>query len=469
MSVCSKCGSEIPENSKFCTVCGQKVEEAMPQQPVQNNEMPQQNMQFNNVPQGAPAYGVPQGNPMPAKEKKPFNKKLIIIIAAAVVAVAVLIVAAVLIVKFIKTKAKTVDFKESYIDVEYSGYDGYGTVSVTPSNEFVVAVLKAMGEKIDDVDDLEDFIEDEEKAYTNAMKIVTAITYTIDDNEKLSNGDEITVDISKTDAKKYIKKYDIILNVKDIDITLDGFDPIQEINPFDYVTMTYSGMSGNVSASCNVDTDIDCINDMYFSLDKSWGLSIGDTITVTYDSYYADNALSNGYKFTEDSKEFTITDADADRYVTKAEDIDDDSLEKLKTEAEAEIDDSYNYYNVDLKDINYAGMYVVSPKSTDSYDSNHVILVYTATLTSTDEDLEFDDFTVYLPVEIDGVVCKTTGETTWDDWYLDIFGTVGVVGDIRFSCYGCVDEETMYEEITDDLSTDDYDYEITGDLKDLTK
>ena len=130
MSKCSNCGAELPENMKFCTTCGAKVEEQVVAAPVQEQPVePVQEQPANSV-YSMPAQPVNEV----AKEKKPINKKLFMIIGAAVLALIVIIVVAVVVSNIVKNKkaieAKTIKFEEDFLEVTFEGYDTLGTAKV---------------------------------------------------------------------------------------------------------------------------------------------------------------------------------------------------------------------------------------------------------------------------------------------------------------------------------------------------
>ena len=81
MRFCPNCGSQVDDNAKFCTGCGEKLMQPapapQPQQPQYRQNVPQQPQQQygQNVPPQAPVYGTPVNNYDYGQMQKPPKKK----------------------------------------------------------------------------------------------------------------------------------------------------------------------------------------------------------------------------------------------------------------------------------------------------------------------------------------------------------------------------------------------------------
>ena len=482
MPFCKNCGAENNSGSKFCVRCGAPIEQ--PQADVNSApQMEQPQADFNSVPQGdvysAPQmeqpqngfnsipqgnqpqynYGAPQGMPVQPKEKKPVNKKLIIIIAVAAVVVIALIVAAIIIVKNVKEKKeierKTIKLEE-YIEVTFEGYDTLGTASVKINyDEFYDATLKAMGksEKTATV-----------KVLERAQEACGSVYVSLDKTYDLSNGDEVEVDADYDKIK--IKEADVIIDFDPYKVEVEGLDELEVIDIFDYVEVTYSGFDGSANVSVSNVATRDELKSVWFSTSTSYNLSIGDTFTVSVDSYYEDTLLTNyGIKLKSNSKDYTVTENDVDRYIKKLSDISDELMETLKEDALDEIDDEYYYSSDKLSEIEYYGSYLVyTGDDYDGYDTNSIYVIYTAKLTPYDDDLK--PMKIYVPVKINSLVQRADGTQEYTDSWLSVSGYT-YIKDTWHSFDGYDSEKTMFESIVKSCVKDyDYDYELSEGLKD---
>lgn len=129
--VCSKCGVNNDKASSFCTACGTPL--------VTNNSNKNQNKKENENGAAERTAKIPQTNPT----KKKSNKRLIGIIIA--VSAALLILISIIII--IAIQPKKVDVEE-FVEINYSGYDGYGTASVSLDRDGLYdAIIEAKGDK----------------------------------------------------------------------------------------------------------------------------------------------------------------------------------------------------------------------------------------------------------------------------------------------------------------------------------
>lgn len=497
MAFCNNCGAELPEGGKFCTKCGTKVEivpvaapvpevvAAPVQEPVENTVQTQENTAQENagnqaqeqppvyeMPQGMPqqvSYGMPQGAEQSSpygmsqqpvkKEKKPVNKKLIIIIAAAALALIIIIIVAIVIANIIKTKkeiaAKTIKFTEEFLEVEYSGYDGFGeAVIYLDRDEFKPVAYKAMGYDEDSKSS---------KAADKFIDLIYGITIDVSETEALTNGQELTVKIIADQDE--MEDVDVILKDVEFKLTVSGLEEVEKYNPFDDIKVSTSGLDGEVRASWEYVGSNDNLSTYSFDIDNSRNLSVGDTFTITLDDYYVESMLEYyGIMITETKKTYTVE--SADHYIATFEEISDSTLATMKKDAEEEIEESYdgNYLDVTLDSYEYYGAYVMKgiDDSWSTYD-NVVYLIYKGVVTS--DDGEFDAVDVYLPVRLYYVMERADGTQEYDDYvafdsnYERIEGTYEYV-------YGYLDEEEMFNEY---YNENKYSYDFAGKVKDFSK
>ena len=422
--ICSNCGAENADDSKFCMKCGQSLKSvaapetnndnvtqdvvtdtqqftpnAEAQQPVQpeqftpNYSMPQQGMPQQGMPQQGMPNGAFQFQPMmqPVKPKKS-HKKLIIILAA----ILAVLVTAGLIVFFVVTAKPTVDLNK-YLKIEFSGYDGYGKANASIDWE---AIEAKYGKKIK-------FTSEAKKELGVLIKLTSpldalskAVSVDIDSGSKLKNGDEIAYTWNlESDISKYIK---VKLKSKNGTYTVNGLTEISTFDAFEDLEITFFGTapSGYMSLIYNGDM----LDSSDFNYDKSNGLSNGDVITVTIDESEIEHCAEKYGKVPSSSKKEYIVEGLLE-YVQAFSDMPTDYVNTLKSETETIINNyvtsSYSETS-SLSDLQYAG-YILNTTNADSfYDYNYLYIIFKGTVSTSTGD--FPDTTVYFPVCFSGVM-----------------------------------------------------------------
>ncbi len=412
---------------------------------------------------------MPQGNPVPQqpvygqapvqKQKKPVNVKLIVIISAAVFAVIAVIVAVVV---FMNIKKRTINL-DKYITIEYDGYETIGTAYASlDETKLLEAVMHAQGKK--SVSDVYDLLSvGNSRYYENLYDLFDSIEVEAEPIEGLSNGDTVTVTV--TYDSSLMKKNKVRFKKTTKTFTVEGLEEVTEVNPFDDISLTFNGTSPNGYVYYDNSSDIDEVRWATFEFDKDDALANGDTITLTVSDDSIEYAIENGYKFTETSKEYTVEGLEA--YVTSTDELTDDVLKLLKADAEEEIEDAYYWYDDDvaLSDIKYQGYYLLVNKDLDTYyNINALFTVYTATLTSLDN--EFETQTVYLAVELDDILLKSDGSVD-HNYSVQIVGDITVPGHY-YTLDGCLNAADMYGAIVT-YNEDSYDSYTSDELPDYSK
>lgn len=462
MKFCGNCGSQLNDDVVFCPNCGAKTQENAAEngnQQIPNQQMPNQGYVNPN------SNGAAGGMGAPVRQKKPMSKKTIGIIIAAVVALVIGVIAIII----VKNMKKTINVSD-YISVEFTGYDTVGKASVKLDEEkFLEAVLKAKGKKIDKKKDINDYTWSDlvDLLSVDTYDLLASIEADLDKEDYLSNGDEVTVTITydEEDAKE------AGIKIKDTEkkFTVEGLADIQEIDPFAELSVTYEGIAPNVRVVLQNNATDDVLYYLSYQIeDEKTYYDEGDVVKVKISDYDVEDALLNGYKFTETEKEYTID--QVDRYQTQIAELTEENLAKIQAEAEDTLEAYLTSYSDDVvaKDSKYVGAYLLTAKDQDTWGAhNYLYVVYSATVASKDKD--FKKTMVYYPVEYYNVILKADGTIEFSD-YSNIVGWSTLLtedGDSSwYSTRGYIDGESMYKEIVTS-NRDDYKYEVSEALQEF--
>lgn len=463
MSKCSNCGAELPENGKFCTSCGTKVEQVAAAPVVEPAAEPvAEAAATETAATAAPvqepvnsAYSMP--TQPAAKEKKPVNKKLFIIIGAAVLALIMVIVVAVVISNIVKNKkeieAKTIKFKEEFIEVTYDGYNSMGTVKVQINrDEFKSTAYKAMGYGKNSKSD---------KAAEEYLELIYGIDFQVD-KTNVSNGDEVTIKVVAD--KEVMDDVDVILKDVEFKVTVEGLVDVTMYDPFNDIEIVLSGFDGDVYFDWNYTGSYNALDDYSFSCNDRYYHSIGDTVTLTIDEDDVEYLLRN-YDVMVTVTEKTYTIDKANKYITSIDEIDEDTLDSMKDDAEEEMEDEYDgyFYDCNLDSYEYLGMYLFDEIDGDD---NYAYLVYEGIVSSDDD--EFDPVTVYMAVKFSDLTDKIDGTQSYYSYPTFVYNTEDIEGTYDY-IYGFLSERDLFEEIYAEHDSEDYTFEITEDLTDYSQ
>lgn len=301
--ICMYCGKEIEDGTAFCPYCGKSTAA---------------------VSEAAPAAGKSSG---PRKQLAP-------VAAVAAAAVVVCIGAAV--------HKPTINLNK-YVTLSAEGYNTVGTLDV----EFDTDRLeKDYGKKL--AKNFQKTMKNH-KDDTFGLSSVTATLYDgaetdffvdycatghADKTRGLKNGDVVTYTWDDSaDAAEAL--FGVKLKYSDITYTVSGLEKVNVFDAFDGVAVEFSGSAPNGSATVNSTPVADEAKSLYYTLDKSSGLSNGDTVTVTVSSHrddFSDCIETYGSVPAEAQKTFTVQ--GLDEYITSEAGMTDSVLESLKRQAE---------------------------------------------------------------------------------------------------------------------------------------
>lgn len=476
--ICPNCNKEIKDDSKFCIFCGTNVQAAQPKteensnrqaqftQPVQNqqNTEPQQNNtvpQANNaVPQPnfqAQNYTQQNMNYAPAMQpKKPKNKKMLIgIIGGACALVAIIVVAAVLVVNH-KTKINLND----YINIKYDGYDTYGRASIDFDSDKYFEDLQKASSSFKRVY----MSEGANNLLSYYYDMINSLDYSLDKNSELSNGDTVTVSFEFDNEAA--AKFKIEYVGEPTEYTVEGLKEVKKIDPFDGIRVDFTGTSPNLSAEVVKTKTDDVYSNIYFDLSKSYGIKVGDTVTVTVSNNPEYFVEDYGYAFTATSKDYTCS--DVDKYIDKAADISDDTMSAMKKQTEDVINAYFAGENkyIGVSDLKFEGTYFLYTKDENGWNwdgNNQIYIIYSGKVKSVEDKKAFDETTVYFPVRFKDIMQYADGTQNVDLNNTSISGETNLEYHYR-NVDGYTNKGDMYKELVESQKAD-YTEEITDGLK----
>ena len=143
-----------------------------------------------------------------------------------------------------------------------------------------------------------------ENTSTNQF-IQDSVSYSISNRSNLEEGETFTIHASFSEYSANEAGYIILESEKEY--TATNLPQPVLLNPFDYVTVTFSGLEGNGKASYQKTGDIDFMNYISFEFNKISSLVEGDTIALTYTVSSNRDPLKYGYTLAEGtSKQYTV-------------------------------------------------------------------------------------------------------------------------------------------------------------------
>jgi len=334
----------------------------------------------------------------------------------------------------------------SEVSLEFSGYDGYGTATFYEG---------------DWLDEIEDEI-DEHLSNKERLEIEDAIVFSCEPTEDLSNGDTVTVSVDVDED--VLDEYKLKLESESTTFTVKGLDEVEEFDPFDDITVTFSGYAPNGSASIEKVSGGSGL-DLDFELDTSSGLSNGDTVTVTVSySSWANNydlegyCLSKGMAPTATEQPYTVEGLAS--YATALSDIPEDMLTKMDTQAQdvipANISSQWDSENDEIfNGADLLGYYFLTTK--EGYESNslqnEIYLIYQINGDWTGySEGDAGTFSYYYYVKFENVLLLDDGTCSVDLSVYDYPTWHGV----EVTSYICNDEMSFYYKEAVGIEQDGY-------------
>lgn len=218
--------------------------------------------------------------------------KKMIKLAVPVAAIVIVVILAVSVIPAVISGMKKADPALFISEPVFSGYNTRGEASVSfDENALIESIIGEMPEDIFS----EEFVEWQEAYYTYLDGIAFSCT-----EGDLSNGDTFTVTITTTGrAAEKIESVALSYTVSDL-------KEAEIMDVFQYVAIGFDGISGEATTDFIYMSDDAAVLYCDYDIDKPYGLSNGDVITITITN--TDDLLNNfGIIPAESSKQYTVS------------------------------------------------------------------------------------------------------------------------------------------------------------------
>lgn len=258
---------------------------------------------------------------------------------------------------------KTVDLNK-YVKIETSGYNGAGTATVSFDEE---KIAKDHDKHIKLSKEMSYLAQ-----YVNVSPAVgmmkDCVSGRLDQTSGLSNGDKITFRWTCSDgmAKQH---YGVNLKYSDITVKVKGLDKVETFDPFDFITVEFTGTEPAGEMNYNADLSHPEVQYLRFEADKTSGLSNGEKITVSVSVNGDPETFMAKFGKLPKDNEKVYTVSGLSKVVSSSSEIDETCLSAMKQQAEdvfratyAKGSDVYTH----LTSLEYVGMTFRMRKSWDA-------------------------------------------------------------------------------------------------------
>ncbi len=309
----------------------------------------------------------------------------------------ILLVAAIVMLVVLTGCGKTSVKLNDYITITAEGYDSLGTASYTfdysKFNKDYSKKIKISKSGSSELGYYADFSPAE-------LLLSFCVNPYLDKSSNLSNGDEITLEWDCEDELAE-KLFNVKLKYSDIKYTVKSLEMVGSFNPFDYVTVEYTGIAPNGTAKIISNSDREEMRYVDFTVDQKNGLNNGDVITVTATILsnwvwgIDENSFVEKYGAVLNPTEKKYTVGGLESYVLSSSSVTEEALEAMKKQAE----DDYSAHMAKawndkekLQEMTYLGYYFLTLKDGWSGNANYIYLIYKCDVTSDGLPLSYYHF-----------------------------------------------------------------------------
>lgn len=426
---CKKCEEVITEESKFCGSCGEPVDKEVQSEsevvneptPVKDEDESGESFSIKDVLTDEQKEAAKEAAKEVADTAKIVAKEVSVVAKdtakeaakeAAVVAkdvtekvkkmppkkLAMLGAGAVALIVLAMTMfgEKTIDVTE-FVSAEFSGYEDAGRVGIS-LDEYVLIDEIFANMKNSNVD----------SSYY-VYEAIDAITLKFDVPDELDNGDKVKVEVIVNEDR--IKNLGVKLKGGDMTFKAEGLEEVEDIDPFDYITVEFTGISPNINATIKYDTESNArMSAVRGQLSKTSGIVVGEELVLTLNDVEESQTKKNGYVLEETEKTFKCE--NVDKYVESVDEIDEKYTAKFEEVASDELEAYFVSNDLAYNGLKYEGMYVLTAKE-NNWRMGLVYVVLSAEISSDSKGIASTK--LYFPMEMQDVVLTAEGEYIYNN------------------------------------------------------
>lgn len=317
---------------------------------------------------------------------------------------------------FMNRKPKDVEVDLSnYINVTYTG----DNASASPSASLdTTKLLNDFASQIQYIN--KDRKNDQYGSAANQFveELASATTFQFSKDSNLSNGEEITV-VANVSDPSLADDYNVLFASTMKSVIVDGLNLEESIDPFNYIDINFQGEDPNISLTTSLTEDApEYMSQLEIMPSKTSELKAGEEVNITIN--LNEEEMFNNYQVRLSPLDKTITvpgepsdqsdeeeDKEAgessDGYIASVDNLSEDLLNILKTNAGTLIKETFNERTfTQIESMNYLG--AITGTDSNSEDlKNRVMLVYEIKANEDYEGLYKNQYTYYSFVEYQNV------------------------------------------------------------------
>ena len=188
-----------------------------------------------------------------------------------------------------------------------------------------------------------------------------------DTSSGLKNGDVIKLTASiRYYESDFVERFGKALEPTEKEITVSGLPDLAKFDPFQYITVTFDGISSDGRMTITKDDSREEMDYIRFDYDKNYGLSNGDVIKVTASLGYYESEFVERFGSTLDPYEKEYTVSGLSTYLSDVSQIPEDTYNKMSNQFidafKAHVASEWDYNKKGVKSIDLVGNYTLTPK-----------------------------------------------------------------------------------------------------------
>lgn len=261
-----------------------------------------------------------------------------------------------------------------YIVIETEGYNTLGKAKV----EFDLDKFETENAKKIKMDSSMTMQQSLYNATQPELLKILYIDYSVNGNNNLSNGDVITIKW-KCDDSSAEQFFGCKLKYSDIEYSVTGLEEVKTFDPFENVTLIYSGIEPNgVVDEIKVDYSKPEMQYLTFKADKGYNLSSGDEVCVSAEMIGTINEYVNNFNCIPSIYEKKYIVSSLPKYISDVNEIPDNVIDQMDIQLRDHMKAKFaEWENENLESMDLIGEYLIAAKpGFEVTDNNMLTMVY---------------------------------------------------------------------------------------------